>query len=193
VGATRRVLARRVIFFATVVCAFAGVADVAINWSNSRRSVDPGKPLSSAPSSSPNPRAGPDPPPVPSPAPQPTAPVPPRGTGDAEEPSPPPHRDHQALPLDFTLRDGEQRPFLGDQASVAAEFNQIGSEDFVTLRVSTTEGESVPHAVLGTGPPFSVRVAGREYSVYVLSVDKTARTIKVRISRNSESHEKRGQ
>jgi hypothetical protein len=96
------------------------------------------------------------------------------------------------LPLDFTLRDGEQRTFLGDQASVAAEFNQVGSEDFVTLRVGTTEGESVPHAVLGAGARFPVRVAGNKYSVYVLSVDKTARTVGVRISRNSESQE-RGQ
>jgi hypothetical protein len=129
----------------------------------------------------------PVPTPVTSPATAPTIPPsPPIGT-----PAPPRH-DRPALPLDFTLHDGEQRTFLGDQASVAAEFNQIGSEDFVTLRVGTTGGESVPHAILGAGARFSVRIAGNSYSVYVVSVDKTARTVGVRISRNSESQE-RGQ
>jgi hypothetical protein len=125
-------------------------------------------------------------------SPTPTAQPSPHRNGETGEPPPPPHRDVPTFPLDFTLRDGEQRTFLGDQASVAAEFNQIGSEDFVTLRVGTTEGESVPHAVLGAGARFPIRVAGTDYSVYVLSVDKTARTVGVRISRNFQSQE-RGQ
>jgi hypothetical protein len=133
------------------------------------------------------------PPPIervgPAPAPTLTAQPGPSREGETGEP-PRPHRP--TFPLDFTLRDGEQRTLLGDQASVAAEFNQIGSEDFVTLRVGTTAGESVPHAVLGAGARFPIHVAGNSYSVYVLSVDKTARTVGVRISRNSESQE-RGQ
>lgn len=117
---------------------------------------------------------------------EPTKPEPRETRSPADPPRP-------VLPLDFTLRDGEQRTFLGEQASVAAEFSQIGSEDVVTLRVGTTEDESVPHAVLGAGARFPLRVAGSDYSVYVLNVDKTARTVGVRISRNSESQEKRGQ
>jgi hypothetical protein len=105
----------------------------------------------------------------------------------AESPSAPPHRDPPFLPLEFTLHDGDQKTFLGDQASVAAEFNQIGSQHFVTLKVGTTEGEPAPYPVLGAGARFFVRVAGNDYSVYVLSVDKTARTVEVRISRNSGS------
>jgi hypothetical protein len=120
---------------------------------------------------------------APTPTPQPS---PPRG-GKTEGSPAPPHRDQPVLPLDFTLHDGDQKTFLGDQASVAAEFNQIGSEEIVTLKVGTTEGEPVPHAVLGAGARFPVRVAGNDYSVYVLSVDKTARTLEVRISRNSGS------
>src|SRR5436853_3118549 len=55
---------------------------------------------------------------VPAPTPTPTAQT---GPSKGGEPPPPPR---PALPADFTLRDGEQRTFLGDQASVAAEFNQ---------------------------------------------------------------------
>lgn len=182
----RRVWARRILFVAAVVGALAAAADVAINWENLQRANQAGT-GSTAAASTPGSGEGTVPPPAPKP--QPTVAVPPRGndTGDKEAPPPPLRRDPSAFPLDFTLYDGEQRTFLGDQASVAAEFNQIGSEDFVTLRVGTTEGESVPHAVLGAGARFPVRVAGSEYSVYVLSVDKSARTVGVRISRNSES------
>jgi hypothetical protein len=124
--------------------------------------------------------------PVPSPSASPAETVAPRETVD-ESPSAPPHRDQPGLPLEFTLHDGDQKTFLGDQASVAAEFNQIGSEEVVTLKVGTTDAEPVPHAVLGAGARYPFRLAGNTYSVYVLSVDKNARTVEVRISRSSES------
>jgi hypothetical protein len=192
-GATG-VMARRVVYIATVVCAIAAVIGVlvavigvAITWYYGQSRVEVTQ-VTRPPATSP-----PVATPVISPAPTPTGRHSPPRDGETGDPPRRPHLDRPALPLEFTLRDGEQQTFLGDQASVAAEFNQVGSEDFVTLRVGTTEGESVPHAVLGAGARFPVRVAGRDYSVYVLSVDKTARTVGVRISRNSESQEKRGQ
>lgn len=124
--------------------------------------------------------------PAPSPSASPAETVDPQKTVD-ESPPAPPQRKQPVLPLEFTLHDGEQRTFLGDQASVAAEFNQIGSEEIVTLKVGTTEGEPVPHAVLGAGARYTFRLSGNTYSVYVLSVDKSARTVGVRISRSSES------
>lgn len=182
---TRRVWTSRILFVAAVVGALAAAADVAINWENLQRANQAG-PGSTAAASTPGSGEGTAPPPTPKP--HPTVAVPPRGNDTSDEEGPPPlRRDPPAFPLDFTLYDGEQRTFLGDQASVAAEFNQIGTEEFITLRVGSTEGESVPHAVLGTGARFPVRVAGGEYSVYVLSVNKSARTVGIRISRNSDA------
>lgn len=160
---------------------FVAVVGVAITWYYAPSRVEVKEPPGPVATPSPEPTG-----PVPSPSASPAEIVAPQETG-AESPSAPPHRDPPFLPLEFTLHDGDQRTFLGDQASVAAEFNQIGSEDFVTLKVGTTEGEPVPHAVLGAGARFPVRVAGNDYSIYVLSVDKTAHTIGVQISRNSGS------
>ncbi|MEA2604115.1 MAG: hypothetical protein QOF89_5107 [Acidobacteriota bacterium] len=126
---------------------------------------------------------------TPSPTPVESVPAPSPSASPVEtvDPPAPPHRDQPGLPLEFTLHDGDQKTFLEDQASVAAEFNQVGSEEFVTLKVGTTEGEPVPHAVLGAGARYTFRLSGNTYSVYVLSVDKSARTVGVRISRSSES------
>jgi hypothetical protein len=169
-----------------VASALAAVGDFAINWMNLQRANQAETETTAATNT---PDLGEGTAPTFTPTPQPTGTVPPQGsnTGNEEEPPPPPHRARPAFPLDFTLRDGEQRTFSDDQASVAAEFNQIGSEDFVTLRVGTTGGESVPHAVLRAGARFPVSVAGSEYSVYVLRVDNSARTVEIRISLNSES------
>lgn len=165
-----------------------GAFGVFVNWYYA-----PGRTgVTDQPSPSPAPTATHEPSPTPIPPRHPSTPVdggsPTSGGGTVASPPSPP-ADAPSLPLEFTLRDGEQRTFLGDQASVAAEFNQVGSENFVTLRVGTTEGGSVPHAILDTdtGARFPVRVAGSEYSVYVLSIDKAARTVGVRISRKSES------
>ena len=166
----------------TKIGAIAAVIGVAIAWYYAPSRVE----VKEAPGSvaTPSPET-PGPTPMPSPSPIPAETVAPQGTV-AESPSEPPRRDPSDLPLDFTLRDGEQRTFLGDQASVAAGFNQIGSEEIVTLKVGTTDGEPVPHAVLGAGARYPFHLAGNAYSVYVLSVDKIARTIRVRISRSSE-------
>jgi hypothetical protein len=179
---------------ATVVGAIAEVGSVLTNRTNAHSRDDSGRPLSAAASPSPNLDERLGPPQAPLPTAPPAASDPPRekNTGAGERPEPR-RADRPTLPLDFTLRDGEQRTFLRDQASVSAEFNQIGSEEVVTLRIGTTKGESVPHAVLGAGTRFPVHVKGSSYSVYVLRVDKTARTIGVRISRDSDSQEKGGQ
>ena len=161
--------------------AIAAVIGVAIAWYYAPSRVEVMVAPGSVATPSPEPTS---PIPEPSPSASPAKTAPPQETV-TESPSPPPHRDPPDLPLEFTLHDGDQKTFLEDQASVAAEFNQIGSEEIVTLKVGTTEGEPVPHAVLSAGAWFPVRVAGNDYSVYVLSVDKTAHTIGVRISRNS--------
>src|SRR3954470_19949645 len=103
----------RVLAIATVVGALAGVADVVINWNNSHRHVDPEGTSTPTASLSSKPGEESDPPPSPSPTPQHTVTIPPRrnDTGGSEDPPPPPHRDRPPLPLDFTLRDGEQRTF----------------------------------------------------------------------------------
>jgi hypothetical protein len=164
----------------TKIGVFVAVVGVAVTWYYAPRRVEVKE--------APGPVATPSPEPTsPVPGPSPSASTTETAAPVAESPSAPPHPDQPVLPLEFTLRDGEQRTFLGDQASVAAEFNQIGNEDFVTLRVGTAEGEPVPHAVLGAGVRYPFRLAGKAYSVYVLSVDKSARTVGVRISRSSES------
>lgn len=85
-------------------------------------------------------------------------------------------------PLELALRDGEQKTFFDDQASVAASFNQIGREKFVTLVVGTAEGEPVPHAVLGPGARITFQLGGVEYAIFVLQVSEDTRTVKVRIN-----------
>jgi hypothetical protein len=168
---------------ATVIGVIVAVIGVTITWYYAQSRVEVTETPGPVATPSPEPTG---PVPGPSPSPSPAVIVTPQGTV-AESPSAPPHRDPPELPLELTLHDGDQRTFLGDQASVAAEFNQIGSQEIVTLKVGTTEGETVPHAVLGAGERYPFRLAGHTYSVYVLSVDKTARTVGVRISRSSES------
>jgi hypothetical protein len=169
---------------ATVIGVIVAVIGVAITWYYAQKRVEVAEIPRSAATPSPTPGLQPSPQPAETGAPP---------EGDTRKASEPPHSDPPVLPLELTLRDGEQRTVLGDQASVAAEFNQIGSEEFVTLRVGTADGESVPHAVLGAGARYPFSLAGSDYSVYVLSVDKAARTVRVRISRGSKSSEKKGQ
>lgn len=94
------------------------------------------------------------------------------------------------IPTELTLRDGEQATLLGDQASVAVEFSQVGSENIVTLRVNTPDEESVPHVVLGAGARYPFRAAGHDYWIYILSVDNAGHTVVVRISQNLGSNTK---
>jgi hypothetical protein len=133
----------RILLVAGVVASLAGLADVAINWENLQRakqSTGKTSSVSSPPSGEATTSSS-------APEPRPSRAVPATGNdgGDKSpsDPSASPRPDPPVFPLDYTLRDGEQRTILGDQASVAAEFNQVGSEGFVTLRVGTTEGESV--------------------------------------------------
>jgi hypothetical protein len=122
--------------------------------------------------------------PVTTPAPTPTAqPSPPRN-GETGEPSPPPP---PPFLLEFTLHEGEQRTFLEDQASAWINFTPVGSEDVPTLFLHTSKG-TVPHLIVtDKDRTFPLRVAGKDYSVYLLSVHKATHTVSIRINRN-KSH-----
>ncbi len=86
------------------------------------------------------------------------------------------------LPTEFTLSEGEQKVLLAGQASVGIQFNQIGEEQFLTLRINSSEG-SENHAILGTGGRFRFQHDGSEYYVTVLRFDYTARTAALRVDR----------
>jgi hypothetical protein len=84
------------------------------------------------------------------------------------------------LPTEFMLGDGEQKVLLSGQASVGIQFNQIGEERFLTLRINSSGG-SANHAILSTGARFPFRQGGSEYYVSVLRFDYTARTALLRV------------
>ena len=86
------------------------------------------------------------------------------------------------LPAEFTLADGDQKVLLAGQASVGIQFNQIGEERFLTLRINSSEG-SANHAILGTGARFRFRQAGSEYYASVLRLDYAAKTAVLRVDR----------
>lgn len=94
----------------------------------------------------------------------------------------PPHTEEAAseLPAEFTLSDGEQKVLLSGQASVGIQFNQIGEERFLTLRINSAEG-SVNHAILGTSARFRFRQGGSDYYVSVLRLDYAARAAVLRV------------
>jgi len=102
-----------------------------------------------------------------------------------ETPSPLPPRSEMTpreLPAEFTLSDGDQKVLLSGQASVGIQFNQIGEERFLTLRINSSEG-SENHPILGTGGRFPFRQAGSEYYVSVLRFDHAARTAVLRVDK----------
>ena len=114
--------------------------------------------------------------PEPEPTPPPPKPVdrPPRTEKAASE-----------LPVEFTLSDGEQKVLLSGQASVGIQFNQIGEEKVLTLRINSSEG-SENHAIPNTGARFRFREAGLEYYVSVLRFDYAARTAVLRVDKVRE-------
>jgi hypothetical protein len=114
------------------------------------------------------------------------------GAGDGPGPDPPPpeppvhpprtQETATELPAEFTLSDGEQKVLLSGQASVGVQFNEIGEERFLTLRINSSEG-SANHAILGTGARFRFRQAGSEYYASVLRLDYAAKTAVLRVDR----------
>lgn len=82
-------------------------------------------------------------------------------------------------PVEVTLHDGEQTTVLSDQASLAVAFNEVGQERFVTVSVN---GE--PHAVLSPGARFVFTAGEKRYSVYVLGINKEARSVRLRVARS---------
>jgi hypothetical protein len=63
---------------------------------------------------------------------------------------------------------------------VGIQFNQIGEEQFLTLRINSSEG-SQNHPILGTGGRFRFQHAGSEYYASVLSFDYAAKTAMLRV------------
>jgi len=115
--------------------------------------------------------------------------------GDEREPKrsletsslhPPRVQKASELPAEFTLGDGEQKVLLSGQASVGIQFNQIGEEQFLTLRINSSEG-SDSHPVLSTGARFPFRQGGSEYFVSVLRFDYAARTAVLRVDRAAKT------
>lgn len=111
-------------------------------------------------------------------------------TTEETEETPPPdpprsERTARELPAEFTLQDGEQKVLLSGQASVGIQFNQIGEERFLTLRI-TSSGGSENHPVLGAGGRFRFQHAGSEYYVSILSFDSAAKTAVLQVDKVRE-------
>lgn len=145
--------------------------------------------------SNPSPSA-PDPQPVHEPSPpapipskdvelHPTA-TPAESTTASSRPKAPTRPPTPELPIEFSLRDGEQRSLLRDQASLGIAFNSIGEEEFATLRVNTPDSGSVPHAVLNGGTRLEFTVKGKVYYVYVLEINQVEKTAKLRVAQKSD-------
>lgn len=88
------------------------------------------------------------------------------------------------FPAEVALRDGEQSVLLTGRASVGIQFNQLGSERFLTLHVNAEDGDR-SHTMLGTGTRFPFRVAGVTYQVSLLVADYDERTARLRIDRTN--------
>lgn len=86
------------------------------------------------------------------------------------------------FPLEVTLRDNEQTVFLSGRASVGVQFNQIGEEQFLTVRINTGT-KSRSEAVLGGGARLPLLVGNMEYVVSVLGIDYSEKTAHVRVDR----------
>jgi hypothetical protein len=97
-------------------------------------------------------------------------------------PPPPTQQATSELPAEFTLSDGEQKVLLSGQVSVGIQFNHIGEEQFLTLRINSSEG-SKNQAILGTGGRLRFRNANSEYYVSILRFDNAARTAMLRVDR----------
>jgi hypothetical protein len=107
-----------------------------------------------------------------------------------EPPAPPKDRTHPPLPqprapefpLEVTLRDNEETVFLSGRASVGVQFNRIGEEQFLTVRINTGT-DSRSEAVLGGGARLPLQVGNTEYVVSVLGIDYSEKTAHVRVDR----------
>lgn len=96
--------------------------------------------------------------------------------------TPPPSTSGPEYPFEFTLGDGEQQVLLSGQAAVSAQFNQLGEESFLTLRISIG-GETTSHVVLAPGARFTLPVQEAQYYLSLLNLDLSGRTARIRIDR----------
>jgi len=88
------------------------------------------------------------------------------------------------VPTEFTLSDGEQKVLLSGRASVGIQFNQLGEERFLTLRINS-DGAPQVHAILGAAARYSFRVGEAEYQVSLLSADHGEKTASLSIDRTN--------
>jgi hypothetical protein len=95
---------------------------------------------------------------------------------------PPSTTPSPGTPFEFTLVDGEQKVLLSGRVAVGAQFNQIGEEDFLTLRVNIGD-ESTPHVVLAPGTHLTLRVQEEQYYLSLVRLDFSSRTARIRIDR----------
>lgn len=91
------------------------------------------------------------------------------------------------LPLELNLTDGEQSVILSGQAGLAVEFNQVGEEQFVTLRIRAGS-TSRSHAILSSTATksYEIELQGEEYYVSVLRIDHQARSVRLRVDRKRD-------
>src|SRR5688500_1302206 len=86
---------------------------------------------------------------------------PPAGKGSSKAVLPSRPAPAPEVPAEFTLLDGEQKVLLSGRASVGIQFNQVGEERFLTLRINSDGGPQV-HAILGAAARYSFRVGETE-------------------------------
>jgi hypothetical protein len=88
--------------------------------------------------------------------------------------------------MEIELRDGEQDVILSGQASLAVEFNRIGNEKFVTLRIFAGDA-STAHAVLSSTARYDFELEGQIYYINVLRVDFSSKSVRLRVDRKRSS------
>lgn len=88
-----------------------------------------------------------------------------------------------AVPINFTLNNGEQRVVLGGQASVAVQFSRVGSIDLATLKLFGDEG-SQTQPMLSGGKRFEIKAGAKQYFVTVINLDFQTRQAKLQLDRN---------
>lgn len=83
-------------------------------------------------------------------------------------------------PVEFDLRDGEQKVLLSGQLSVGVKFNSIEGESFLTLLV-TTGAKAMPYAIVTPNARLIIAAEGKKYYLSLLSQDDSSRIAHLRI------------
>jgi len=83
-------------------------------------------------------------------------------------------------PIEFELRDGEQRVLLGGRVAIGIGFSRIGTVRLATLHLYA-DGETSNKALLTERGPFQIRAGGDLLNVSVLRLDTKLREAVVRV------------